>query len=183
MAGRGGPMNRGIKQSVTWIENRNRSIRATWARKRASIRGDLSRLERRLRHHMMPALSGCWLWTGSKFPNGYGCFSDRRFDRHRSVGAHRIAWEVWRGKIPQGLFVCHSCDIKACINPDHLFLGTASDNTQDGWRKGRLTGLHLRNPVVKEKALSTIRQMYRDGILVTIHDSSGRLVGRKRAIT
>jgi hypothetical protein len=54
--------------------------------------------------------------------------------------AHRIAWEFINGKIPDGLFVLHRCDVRACVNPYHLFLGTHVDNMQDAKRKGRLRG-------------------------------------------
>ena len=174
-------MNLGVKQSPTWIANRLRSTRETITRRRLLSDNDPSRLERRLLSHVAKQESGCWLWIGAKFYNGYGCFKDRRRGWARSVGAHRIAWEVWCGQIPEGILVCHSCDTPACINPTHLFLGTPSDNTVDSWKKGRSNGQHLRDEAVKARALETVRQMYRTGILTTAHDAAGRLRGRKRA--
>ena len=79
--------------------------------------------------------TGCWLWTGRCRDDGYGIFPFKsRVDQAR---AHRIAWELTNGPIPEGLFVCHRCDNPPCCNPDHLFLGTAADNNQDAAAKGR----------------------------------------------
>ena len=77
--------------------------------------------------------TGCWLWLGSARPNGYGLF----FLGGKTVGAHRAAWMLVRGPIPSGLFACHHCDVPACVNPAHLFLGTAKDNAADMDSKGR----------------------------------------------
>lgn len=77
----------------------------------------------------------CWLWTGHRLKNGYGQFS---LTTTRPVKAHRFAWELAHGPIPGGMMVCHHCDNPPCVRPDHLFLGTAKDNTQDAIRKGRM---------------------------------------------
>lgn len=78
-------------------------------------------------------MSGCWLWIGSGNIHGYGQIHRNR----RLVGAHRASWELYRGPIPNGLCVCHRCDTPPCVNPQHLFLGTKSDNTVDMYAKGR----------------------------------------------
>jgi hypothetical protein len=76
--------------------------------------------------------TGCWLWIG-RTRIGYG-----RFDiGDKVIYAHRLAWELYRGPIPEGLHVCHDCDTPCCVNPDHLFLGTQKDNMQDKIKKGR----------------------------------------------
>lgn len=79
--------------------------------------------------------TGCWLWTGCMYPNGYGDF--RRVARGPHHLAHRRAYEVFVGPIPDGMKVCHHCDVRRCINPGHLFLGSQKDNIHDMMRKGR----------------------------------------------
>jgi len=76
---------------------------------------------------------GCWLWIGTKNTQGYGDF---RCNKKR-YGSHRFSYIVYKGEIPKGIFVLHSCDNPACVNPDHLWLGTAKDNSIDMYSKNR----------------------------------------------
>lgn len=75
----------------------------------------------------------CWIWIGAKNGKGYGS----TWIGNKVALAHRAMFEVHNGPIPPGMLVCHRCDNPACINPEHLFLGTNSDNLQDSKRKGR----------------------------------------------
>lgn len=90
--------------------------------------------ERFARAYIPEPNSGCWLWYGSLFgSNGYG----RLQVKSKSMAAHRYAWESHKGEIPPGMLVLHKCDNPGCVNPDHLFLGTHQDNSDDKVSKGR----------------------------------------------
>lgn len=80
---------------------------------------------------------GCWLWQGRVLSNGYG---QTDFLGSRQQGAHRVAWQLANGPIPEGLFVLHKCDVRRCVRHDHLFLGTHQANMDDRQAKGRTRG-------------------------------------------
>jgi hypothetical protein len=77
--------------------------------------------------------SGCWIWTKTKLTEyGYGRI---RLDGKDRL-AHRVSYEQFIGAIPNGLLVCHHCDVRSCVNPDHLYVGTIADNMDDAVRRG-----------------------------------------------
>lgn len=81
--------------------------------------------------------SDCWLWMGAINSSGYGsmiCFG-------KAITASRLSWELHFGKIPEGKFICHKCDVRRCVNPEHLFLGDNKINNADKKRKNRAKGL------------------------------------------
>ena len=89
----------------------------------------LSKTDRFENKYIPEPNSGCWLWVAGRMSNGYGGVMGN--------GAHRTSWELYRGAIPEGLSVLHKCDVKICVNPDHLFLGTQADNLADMRGKNR----------------------------------------------
>lgn len=88
--------------------------------------------------------NGCWLWQGFTHKTGYGETSYRS----GNVGVHRLMYQLHKGEIPNGLMVCHTCDVRNCCNPDHLWIGTMKENFHDCIAKGRnghLIKTHCKN--------------------------------------
>ncbi len=112
---------------------------------------------------------GCWLWTASKHQWGYGQIG-RWKEGDRPILAHVASWVLHFGPIPKGMCVCHSCDVPPCVRPDHLWLGTQNDNTQDKMRKGRYVlgrrykGEQNGNHILTREDVVLIRHLYASGI-------------------
>ena len=99
----------------------------------------------------------CLIWQGSVGGMGYGTV------RHdgRYTTTHRLQWRLSYGEIPNGLFVMHRCDVKLCINPKHLMLGTNADNLRDASAKGRIPhGETRKNSVLTERAVRAMQLQY-----------------------
>ena len=125
---------------------------------------------------------GCWLWNGSTAPGGYGKVGVRR----KSRLAHRLAWASVNGPIPDGMLVRHKCDVPACVNPDHLQLGTHADNTRDCLSRGRHVGGNARKNLTPDQ-LAFIRSKLAEGwrdarIADALGYTRGTIGDRRRAM-
>ena len=100
----------------------------------------------------------CWLWQGAKDSRGYGSF----YFNGSVKSTHRLVYETLVDSISIGLYVLHICDNPACVNPDHLFLGTQKDNVQDCLSKGRRSiqkGENNNFSILNEELVRTIRRL------------------------
>ena len=98
---------------------------------------------------------GCWMWVRATDKDGYGIF--RLNDKQKR--SHRLVYEIGHGSIPQGMRICHTCDVTGCVRPSHLFIGTDKDNKRDAMKKGRdIHGMAHFNCKLTDKQVRQIRK-------------------------
>ena len=105
-------------------------------------------------------IKSCWKWVGGKSKSGYGRFNNTQ--------AHRFSYELKYGQIPKDMLACHKCDIRDCVNPDHIFIGTYRDNILDCVKKGRqnnadVKGENNARAKLTEKQVIKIRELHDSG--------------------
>lgn len=101
--------------------------------------------------------TNCWEWTAAKMGKGYGAIS-RRGERQK-LYAHRLSYLMFHGEIPDGMYVCHTCDNPRCVRPSHLFLGDCGDNLQD--MKAKERHLYGERNVKNKLTTEQVRQIHR----------------------
>lgn len=109
---------------------------------------------------------GCWNWKGKPKEDGYGQFLVKTDGKQKLYKAHRYSWELHNGPIPPGFMVCHTCDNRMCVKPEHFFLGTHKDNSQDMVQKGRscLGQKNGRTGLTDQQAKEILLGFFKDGV-------------------
>jgi hypothetical protein len=122
--------------------------------------------------------TGCWEWRAAKTKKGYGLFCVAS----KLIYAHRFSFEAYKGEITTGLFVCHRCDNKSCVNPNHLFLGSAKDNSEDMVKKGRANFCSLEHrEQISEKMTGRIFSEEHKQKLSKVHEGNSYRLGKKHS--
>lgn len=152
---------------------------------------NIERIKRRIRASITVDVAGCWIWEKTRSRNGYGTFA---FGGGKNARAHRVSYQAFVGAIPTGFDICHKCDVRSCVNPEHLFAGTRSENILDAAKKNRVSRTHQpkgsRHPSAKlsEADVLEILRLLRDGVppiaiseRYQVTDTSIRLIAKGRS--
>lgn len=137
-------------------------------------------VKRCLLNHRTINKAGCWLWTDLLYSNGYGRLrcADLRLLNPISSRVHILSYWAWIGKLPKGKFVCHTCDVKNCFNPEHIWIGTNRDNQLDAVRKGKFSKYWTdeRKEERRQANIGYLNPMYgRRGVLAPCYGRVGSL--------
>lgn len=101
--------------------------------------------------------TGCWLWLGGLTGSGYGIVRAPKMGKNK--GAHRAVYEWLRGPLSENALLCHKCDVRSCVNPDHMFVGSHTDNQHDAYDKGRHSVFrHVGKPKLMQADVAEIRR-------------------------
>lgn len=142
--------SRNVRPTHRWDGRRN---------KQALTGGDVPATAIARFHTKYQKTGSCWLWTAGKFTNGYGIFMLKRLATSQiNTQAHRVAYVLAKGSIPQGQVVMHTCDVRACVNPAHLILGDQSENVRDAAAKGHYSGARPSTQKISDAQVLAIRQ-------------------------
>jgi hypothetical protein len=135
--------------------------RRTTLHRKAYDFAKIANIRRRFEKSIVVQKNGCWLWSGYKNADGYGVMGIGR----KVIKAHRVAYMIYKGEIPEGMNVCHTCDVPSCVNPEHLWIGTQKENVLDMCLKKRHVpssskGESHSQAKLSEEQVKLIRTMY-----------------------